>query len=275
LFFYGKFEKGKYNNPKIDIKKRTKRLLVPYLVACLTWVIPFYIYFYEWSWIDIIKKFLLMISPAQLWFLPMLFWTFLVFLLVGDKLRFNRKEFIIIFSLSIITNAVLGRLNIAIFQINSAVKYIPYYYLGGYIYKKFNDKKYEAKDTIIFITILVIFAVLQYISKFDVKYLKSLIGIFEEILMIFAILHMFIILKYIYNKVSNIEHSKIYELLKENTFGIYLFHQQIIYITIILFNGLVHPLTQVLLSFVISVSISLIMVEILKKNKITKFLFGL
>ena len=80
---------------------------------------------------------------------------------------------------------------------------------------------------------------------------------------------------YLINKKGFKFDNRIYNLLSENSFGIYLFHQQIIYVTITIFNGLVHPIVQCILSFFISIIISLGITLILKKNKITKSLFGL
>ena len=69
--------------------------------------------------------------------------------------------------------------------------------------------------------------------------------------------------------------GKVYRLLEGNSFGIYLFHQQIIYFTIVWLNGLVHPIVQVALSFVIAICISLMMSMVLKKWRVTKVMFGL
>ena len=69
--------------------------------------------------------------------------------------------------------------------------------------------------------------------------------------------------------------NRLFKVLEENSFGIYLFHQQIIYFMIVLLNGVVHPIVQVVLSFFVSLIVSLIMSIILKKNKVTKFMFGL
>ena len=74
---------------------------------------------------------------------------------------------------------------------------------------------------------------------------------------------------------KGIMQNRFYRLLEENSFGIYLFHQQIIYFTIIWFNGLVHPIIQAILSFLIAICISLMMSMILKKWRMTKIMFGL
>ena len=74
---------------------------------------------------------------------------------------------------------------------------------------------------------------------------------------------------------SKISRTKLWKLLIENSFGIYLFHQQIIYLTIILLNGRVIPIVQVFLSFSIAIVVTSFMVIILRKFKITRLLFSL
>lgn len=68
--------------------------------------------------------------------------------------------------------------------------------------------------------------------------------------------------------------AKIHRLLKENGMGIYLFHQQIIYIMIALLNGKCHPIFLTTLPFFISISFSIGIMCILRKFKTTRFLIG-
>lgn len=69
--------------------------------------------------------------------------------------------------------------------------------------------------------------------------------------------------------------NKIYKMFENNSFGIYLFHQQIIYFIILIFNYILNPIITIVLSFILSITISNFMVLILQKNKFTKFIFGL
>ena len=67
----------------------------------------------------------------------------------------------------------------------------------------------------------------------------------------------------------------VYKMFENNSFGIYLFHQQIIYFIILIFNYILNPIITIVLSFILSITISNFMVLILQKNKFTKFIFGL
>lgn len=80
LFYFLRTEQGKYQGDIIsDGTKRAKRLLLPYLATLIAWVIPYDLYFNGFNMRNFVHKFVLGYSPAQLWFLPMLFWVFIIF----------------------------------------------------------------------------------------------------------------------------------------------------------------------------------------------------
>ena len=274
LFYYLKNEKKKYANPRIDIKKRAKRLLIPYFVTSFCWAIPIGYYFFKYSFKEIIIKYFLMTSPSQLWFLIMLFIVFVLFELFSNKIKISLKNLIILLIVTTVTNKMLLHFDINLFQIANIIKYILYFYLGGFIY--YNKNKISNRQfNIMIILVIILYFVIVFINTLNYNLLhivslmlKSLISIFE-VSSIYYFCTKLVTLKKI-----NMG-SKLYKILEDNSFGVYLFHQQIIYFTIILFNGIVHPIIQVFLSFVISLGISLFISVILKKNKITKFLFGL
>lgn len=88
LFYALKKEQGKYSdNFRADIGKRAKRLLLPYAITIIVWVLPFYILFSGFDAKTIVYKYILGCAPSQLWFLPMLFWLFLLAYTVFRKHR--------------------------------------------------------------------------------------------------------------------------------------------------------------------------------------------
>lgn len=87
LFYYLKSEKGRYaTDVRLDLIKRAKRLLVPYFSACAIWVIPFYILYSGFDVRMIVHKYALGYAPSQLWFLLMLFWVFVFFRLLHERI---------------------------------------------------------------------------------------------------------------------------------------------------------------------------------------------
>ena len=274
LFYYLKTEKNRYHNPEKDIKKRARRLLVPYLFTCVFWVIPVGCIFYNYSITDVLDKFLLMTSPAQLWFLIMLFMVFVFFELFSDKFKISFKNLIIIFILCTGVGSLLASFDINYFQIATSIRYILYFYLGGYIYK--NRNKISFKQVVIMcISVLFLYIPFVCFREMDgvlvssgLKYLGALISVLEVSIIYYAC-------STLIKKKGSIVRNKLYAIFEKNSFGIYLFHQQIIYFTIVLLNGSVHPIIQVIISFVVATMISLFMSIVLGKNKITRFMFGL
>ena len=273
IFFYLK-SIGKYKNQKEFLKNKCKRLVVPLIITTILWIIPFHIYYYGCNLKSIFHKFILFESPNQLWFLPMLFWIFIFFNISYKKIKFSEKNLIVTFILSTLIGGFLSKLNINYFNIAKAFSFSIYFYLGGYIFynlSKFKNKKNILLYIITFILFIYILMtantniiIIKYINHFIVPFFSCL-----------EVICLYMLFNYLINKKGFKFDNRIYNLLSENSFGIYLFHQQIIYVTITIFNGLVHPIVQCILSFFISIIISLGITLILKKNKITKSLFGL
>ena len=273
LFFYLKGI-GKYKDIKKDIINRAKRLLLPLISTIIIWVLPFYIYYYGFDLSNIFHKYVLMENPSQLWFLPMLFWQFVIFNIFYKRIKHNKIELVIISVVSILLGGILQKLDLNYFNIAKAVQFLIYFYLGGYVYIN-KEKIFKYRKVIYIIVIPLLFYSLFTYTKNDVSIIKYINYIIEPILSCFEVTALYFVFDYLVNIKKINFNNKFVKILSDNSFGIYLFHQQIIMITITIFNGLVHPIIQCLLSFIISISISLLITLLLKKNKITKYMFGL
>lgn len=274
LFYYLKIEKGRYNDPKNDIKKRAKRLLVPYLFTSIFWAIPIGMLFYNYPLDELLSKFVLMTGPAQLWFLIMLFIVFVFFELIGKKINLSFRNLALLYIVTTIIGGLLSIVDFNYFQLAISVKYILFFYLGGYIYKY--RKKISWKQT----TIMTIMAVILYVLTICFKNSNSImikygVEFIEPLISILEVLAIYFLCSQLVQKCNGIMKNKFYRLLEENSFGIYLFHQQIIYFTIVWFNGVVPPIVQALFSFIIATGVSLIMSLLLRKWRVTRFMFGL
>lgn len=275
LFYYLKIEKNKYKDPKNDIKKRAKRLLIPYFFACAIWAIPIdCLFLLKSSAGDLFHRYALMADPSQMWFLVMLFLVFMFFEFFSDRIKVSFKNLLIILVLSTVLSRLAYYFHIDYFQLPKVFQYILYFYFGGFIY--YNKNKISAKQAFIMalsavaLYICSMFAASSYMKPFH--YMSIAINPIVSILEAGSIYYFCTALI----KSGKIKaKSKIYKLLEDNSFGIYLFHQQIVYFTIVWLNGLVHPVAQALLSFVIALSVSLLMSWLLKKWRVTRFMFGL
>lgn len=282
VFFYLKNECGKYNKLLSDVKKRFLRLIMPYIMVSLCWVIPFEYIYFKTDLKNMVHKYLLAESPSQLWFLWMLFWVWIVFYVISLKVEnISEWNLVIIFIISIVGGYYLSnKINANYFQVIQVFKYMQYYYLGGYVYKKqfkitkFSICTYFVGFLVCYILNRPVTAVFAHIKVNFFRY--SCYESWSMLISVFGIIFVYFLISYvvkIYQQNGIKEENSFLLKLEENSFGIYLFHQQIIYITIDILNGHVHPLVQVLCSFLISIAVSLVIVEILKKNRYLYLLF--
>lgn len=271
LFFYQKKKNNKYNNLLIDMKKRFNRLVIPYIFTSLLWIIPIGIILFKYTINDIIKKFVLGMSPSQLWFLLMLFIVFIINYFLANKLKFTKKEFALIIFITFILN-YLSKYIPNYYQICTSFSFLIYFYFGGFIYS--NSLNIKCSKTTK--KILILLSLISYISLDIIPnegYIHYLIIIYKQFVVLLGVITIYINISSC--NIEKICSNKIYKMLENNSFGIYLFHQQIIYFIILIFNNILNSVITIVLSFILSITISNLMVLILRKNKFTKFIFGL
>ena len=115
------------------VKKKSKRLLLPYFIFGIIYVLLFESY-EESLYVNICIRFLNGIG--HLWFLPMLFWCF-IGLWILTAIRINDvSRILILMAFAICSPIGFG------FQIGSAMYYILFFFIGwlGYKYREMVDK---------------------------------------------------------------------------------------------------------------------------------------
>ena len=141
-----------------------------------------------------------------------------------------------------------------------------YYYFGAYLYEK------EIKPSIGLTVMSLIFSVGGFalsnqLSGSNVLFLKTIniavsrLTSFAGIVMIYGFA----------NLIGSRKDIKIWEKLKKNSFGIYLFHQQLIYPCILLLNGRVHPVVQVAICFVLVYAYQVLWLGCFESQKLSVF----
>ncbi len=274
IFYFLKQEKGKYNNFKLFIKNKAKRLLLPYVFAAVFWVIPISIYFFHYDLKMIITFYAMAISPSQLWFLFMLFDLFIVFWILAEFLE-NNFFYGVFISLALYGLGIVGNLFIPnIFQVWTACQYFFFFWMG-FIIRQYGSFWLNKLPAIVWMIIdIILFVFVEYICMKDAIVFKLIsIGV-RFILRVIGVIMSFSILQ----KVANTfkwQTNKIFSLISNFNMPIYLFHQQIIYYTITYLNGKIHPYWNMLINFVLSLSISLLISYIIKQFKPGKILIGI
>lgn len=90
---------------------------------------------------------------------------------------------------------------------------------------------------------------------------------------VFGALMSFFVLQCFASKVEW-KKNKAFMLLSKNSMTIYLFHQQIIYFTILWFNGKVNPYVNSFINFGVALFLSSLISTMLMKFKVTRILIG-
>lgn len=271
LFYYLRYEKMRYPHFGPFLMSKVKRLIVPYLFVSIIWVAPIVTYFFNYSWLDLVEKFVLGTSPSQLWFLLMLFTVYAIFYLLGDFI--NQHFFLglgvilFLYLLGWIWAYLLPNL----YQIQKALQFVPFFWIGFQI-RKYDDFALKIPPIILVAADILLFVITQYLDLQEGMYAKILNIGFSFALNIVGAVMAFVILQQIASRI-NWNNGK-FKFLSRHTMIIYLFHQQVIYFCIILLNGLVHPYVHAMLNFVIAILVSSVIAIILMKFMCTRFLVG-
>lgn len=269
LYSFGRNEIGKYQNRKRFLIDKAKRLIIPFYFAVIVWVIPIQQLFFHNDIEVIIKKYLLAENPNQLWFLWMLF---IVFVIICYIVEIVDKSYIAALIISLcgygIYITVPGKVP-HYFQIIMAMQFLSVF-LVGYYMRKIEPWKVP------WIAWVVLDIVLFYVYEFlprNVMALKLIhygSGFFLHIIggiMAFETLQVF---------ACRIDwrRSKTLILLSSCSMPMYMFHQQIVYFSIAVFNGRIHPLIHAGINFLVAIVGSLLISVILMKWRTTRFLIG-
>lgn len=169
----------------------------------------------------------------------------------------------------------LNKIGLNIFQFAMAIKFSVFYYFGCYIYKKnYRPKLFTLiSSTLISVGLFGIASALYGLQ--GANWLGLLIETLNCVCSIAGIVMVHSLVTITQEKMQILLRTNIWQCLKKCSFGVYLFHQQIVYLSIVFLNGRVHPIVQVTLSFVFSVLVSTAMVLLLRKLKCARTLFAL
>lgn len=211
LFYYLFREKGKYQEFMPYLLNKVNRLLIPFLV--LGSIINLCEYGKD-------IKDILYGLPNHLWYCLMLFYIYISFWVIERFLGTKINLLFALISVTIVTYLGTGALS---FRVPGGI-FLPIYYYGyffiGYIFRKYQDKLSERK------AYLLIFAVLLYLSC-------CILNV-NRLIVVISVTY-FISLYYLANtqlvksiigggKISNIT-----SVFSKYSFGIYVFHQWILW----------------------------------------------
>lgn len=270
---YLRRETKHYGNIISVLARKTKRLIIPYTLVSLLWAIPMYCLFFGSR--NLIEKFLLMKSPSQLWFLPMLFWQFVVIEVIWHFKPSILKRPTLLFSIIAIVisleSSIIFHLTGGVFQIASACQYFVIFYAGWAFRAARTERFWRLSASIIVLIELTLFAAWYLLSIHE----GIIFALGEHILSPIVRLAGCAMVLSVAGKFRNVSSGRVRKRLERNSFGIYLFHQQLVWIILYFLNvSTISPLLTASIAFIFSLLVSSTMTDLLQKCQFGKAILG-
>lgn len=246
LFYYSSCKKYKF---LLFIKNKVLRLLVPYIFIAFFYMDPIKILLgvpgYTSNGIaSLLKQQIMFTNNGHLWFLPCLFFIFLFISIILKYLN-NRITCLVFLALLIGLNLTSNRLP-NILSLNLVSQYAAYFYIG-YIGNRFTLHKNIRPLYWGFIVLLFCLTLIQPMDN-----LRP-IGIL-------------VCLYFLYQIPFGYKSSIINEISK-NSYGLYLFHSPLVYITYTYFRD-ISPIFVLLINMIIMGSIAYILTYVIRILKL-------
>jgi peptidoglycan/LPS O-acetylase OafA/YrhL len=263
LFFsisgYLFIDKCKQKNISTIVKNKFKRLIIPYVVVGILWVYPIriisqYSGFAKHGWIyNILVNIILGADNGHLWFLPALFSMFVISYFLEKYVKNNTLKYLLIFIMFL-----LGHI-LSFSWISETFKYIVWFYLGYFIKKYSVESKMKYKKATIILTVILV-TIYIFTYNWNVYFSLSL-----------KYMICLVLIPLLYNIITS-KPLKILESISNYSFGIYLFHSPMIYIT---FNYLpnINPFFMLLINFLCCGLFAYFITYFISKSKY-KFMIG-
>ena len=275
--FEFKVSGGGYCSYLSFLRNKAKRLLIPYVFVTVVWLIPISLLLFHTGWQKIINNYFLCTGPEQLWFLWMLFDVFVIIWPMRNLMLKNPLLgwvlVVVFYGIGIVGKGRLPN----VFCIWTACQYVPFFFIGMRIrVKEENRENLVIGKVPWFLWIvadLIVFAVTKIVGMNNGT-VWSMVSIgFNLILHIVGAVMVWTTLQALANKISW-KNSKVFKTLSSYSMPMYLFHQQIIYFTIIWLDGKVNPWIHAGVNFGAALIGSFLISSIFIRWKATRFLIG-
>ena len=274
LFSFLKYEKKKYGEFVPFLKNKAKRLLLPYGFICIVWVIPVSACFGQLGWKDVFFDYILGTAPSQLWFLLMLFDIFLLFWLLADFFEKHDVLGAIVVLALYGVSIVGGKLLPNVFMVWSACAFSPVFWIGMKLRQR-GSKWIRKIPALVWLAVDIgLFLLIKFVLIGEGLLFTLLFMGCTFLLRCIGAVMAFVCLQKLADVLSYRTESKGLALLGKTSMPMYLIHQQWIYISIAIFNGVLNPYLHGVVNFMFAGGISLLISLILMKFKATRFLIG-
>ena len=276
IFAY-KIMREEYSRYLPFLKNKAKRLLVPYAFVMLIWVAPISEYFFKWNWEYLVKKYILCINPSQLWFLWMLFGVFAIVWplrkVLIEKPISGWTIAIAFYGIGIIGGKAIPN----VFCIWTACQYISFFFIGMRIRVKSERRERLITEMVPWYCWMIADWVLfagNVIAGRQNGFIWSVITVGTSFLLhVVGSMMAWTVLQKLASHI-HWQNNKVFKRLSYYSMGMYLFHQQIIYFSIVALNGVVNPWVNAAVNFIVAMVGSIMISAVFMKWKCTRFLIG-
>ena len=276
IYYYVRYEYGGYNNFRQFLKKKTMRLLVPYILVCMFWVIPITCYFFNYSLSDIINRYVLGISPNQLWFVLMIFGVFMLSWPLSDYFNTHGINSIWIPASLLLIGSGLSMIFPNLWQFETALKYMLYFWLG-FMFRKYQGTRavhnvMTLNGGLLCLSVCILSFMPMVLISRDSFSAKLIVMAFMIIWEFSGAVMAFVLLNILARKIR--WNTSGFKAISKLSYPIYLFHQQVIYILLWNMNKDMNPLVLTIVIWIIASLVSGVLSLILQSNKYTGIIVG-
>lgn len=284
LYHFNRVKLGKYKSFPEFVKKKAKRLLIPYLMVGILFMIPVQMIFNIYSdnesfFYKVVNEILLANMPGHLWFLLALFNIFMIFYLVEEYVNkksiiFNKKgiviNFIILICIGFFTRNIPN-----FYQFQSSLEYFVFFYMGYVFSEYFEDiRNYVEKRRYVLFIHSAFFNIHYFLLnsiKNSALWFKGVRFLFRKITSMLGVTFMFMYsLKFCEDteRLDKFMNNSIIKLIDNNKFYTYLFHQPVLKIVLVNIGDIdISPFVVVNILFWSTLAISLLLAVVTKKIK--------
>ena len=261
IFYYLRYERKHYPSFTPFVTNKVKRLVIPYIAVALLWTIPINNQFYHFTTHDIFLRFVWNNNSFSLWFLSMLFWTFVIAYIAFTE-NIIRNAFttlalcvIGIFSAKLHLPLILGT--------GMATEFLLYFFIGFTIRQKFKDlrpKRSLCYGLVFLIINVMTWYVWQYCLSIDNSFSEPLRRISRMSGAIWA----FLLLGHLAQNVDC--NAKWFMPFQKMSFQIYLLHEPLVFVLIWHLYGRIDAMLLVALCAVVSITVSMAIAMVISKT---------
>lgn len=273
IFYYLKYEKGKYSRFVPFLINKAKRLLIPYFFVALVWVVPIGLLLQYIDLKTVPVSYLLGTAPSQLWFLLMLFGVFMMVWWLSDFLA-GHKLLSVLLGLAFYGAGLAGSSILPnFFQIWTACRYVIFFIIG-FMVRQHGSSLLMGIPGLVWLALSIFLVILgEFVSGSGSVIMKLLnLGITFAANVIGSLMA-FVILQKIASH-FNYQKNPVYKCLSAYSMPIFLFHQQFIYILLVLLEDVLPPIVCAGINFAGALALALLCGIALCKFKPTRFLIG-